>query len=280
MPGVLFEGGSFRAIFSCGVMDALLEEDIMFPYCIGVSAGAADSASYISRQRERNFKMMMQYRNDKRYMGWRNYLKKERSLFGVDFVFREMPNKLFPFDMETFQSYPGKFVVVATDVETGKPTYFHQEDVDNRFDVFCATCALPLYFQAVRIGGRMYYDGGVSDPVPIGKLRADGHEKALIVLTRPEGYRKECGRSDRFASRMIRRRYPVVADNLLHRYEVYNDSVAVCETMQREGKAVLIRPKEPINSFEKDVNVLRYFYKMGHDSAMERMDEIQGLFAK
>lgn len=279
MPGVLFEGGSFRAIFSCGVMDALLEENVMFPYCIGVSAGAADSASYISRQRERNLNMLMQYRNDKRYMGWRNFLKKERSLFGVDFVFREMPNKLFPFDMETFQSYSGKFVIVTTDVETGKPRYFQKEDVDNRFDVFCATCALPLYFQAVRIGDKMYYDGGVSDPVPIGKLRADGHEKALIVLTRPEGYRKECGKSDRIASRMIRRRYPVVAQNLLHRYQVYNDSVEMCEKMQRDGKAVLIRPKEPIDSFEKDVDVLRYFYNMGHDSAMERMDEIQGLFA-
>ena len=45
MPGVLFEGGSFRAIFSCGVMDALLDQDVMFPYCIGVSAGAADFAT-------------------------------------------------------------------------------------------------------------------------------------------------------------------------------------------------------------------------------------------
>ena len=77
MPGVLFEGGSFRAIFSCGVMDALLDQDVMFPYCIGVSAGAADSASYISRQKERNLNMLLRYRNDKRYMGLRNYFKKE-----------------------------------------------------------------------------------------------------------------------------------------------------------------------------------------------------------
>ena len=87
MPGVLFEGGSFRAIFSCGVMDALLDQDVMFPYCIGVSAGAADSASYISRQKERNLNMLLRYRNDKRYMGLRNYFKKEHSLFGVDFDF-------------------------------------------------------------------------------------------------------------------------------------------------------------------------------------------------
>lgn len=200
MPGVLFEGGSFRAIFSCGVMDALLDQDVMFPYCIGVSAGAADSASYISRQKERNLNMLLRYRNDKRYMGLRNYFKKEHSLFGVDFVFRKMPNVLFPFDMDTFQNYAGDYVVVTTDANTGKPHYFHKEDVDDRFDVICASCALPVYFQAVHIGGGVYYDGGVSDPVPIRRLQRDGHHKALIVLTRPEGYRKACGRSDRFAA--------------------------------------------------------------------------------
>lgn len=225
MPGVLFEGGSFRAIFSCGVMDALLDQDVMFPYCIGVSAGAADSASYISRQKERNLNMLLRYRNDKRYMGLRNYFKKEHSLFGVDFVFRKMPNVLFPFDMDTFQNYAGDYVVVTTDANTGKPHYFHKEDVDDRFDVICASCALPVYFQAVHIGGGVYYDGGVSDPVPIRRLQRDGHHKALIVLTRPEGYRKACGRSDRFAAGVLRRRYPAIADNLLHRYKTYNESV-------------------------------------------------------
>ena len=278
MPGVLFEGGSFRAIFSCGVMDALLDQDVMFPYCIGVSAGAADSASYISRQKERNLNMLLRYRNDKRYMGLRNYFKKEHSLFGVDFVFRKMPNVLFPFDMDTFQNYAGDYVVVTTDANTGKPHYFHKEDVDDRFDVFCASCALPVYFQAVHIGGGAYYDGGVSDPVPIRRLQRDGHHKALIVLTRPEGYRKACGRSDRFAAGVLRRRYPAIADNLLHRYKTYNESVQICEKMQEEGNAVLIRPSEPLNSFEKDTDVLRRSYQMGYDMAMNRMDEIKALF--
>ena len=79
MTGVLFAGGSFRPVFSCGVMDALLEEDIIFPYCIGVSAGAADAASYISKQKERNIRILEKYRNDKRYLSKRNFIK-ERSV--------------------------------------------------------------------------------------------------------------------------------------------------------------------------------------------------------
>ena len=112
MPAVLFEGGTFRPVFSCGVMDALLDEDIMFPYCIGVSAGCADAASYVSRQRGRNIKVLEKYRNDKRYMGKRN-LFKEKSMFGIQFAFRDIPNIHVPFDMETFQNYDGKFIAVT-----------------------------------------------------------------------------------------------------------------------------------------------------------------------
>lgn len=277
MPGVLFEGGSFRPVFSCGVMDALLEKDIMFPYCIGVSAGAADAASYISRQKGRNIRVFEKYRNDKRYIGKRNILK-DRSVFGVQFVFRDIPNEEDPFDMETFQNYEGKFVVTTTDAVTGKVKYFYKEDVDNRFNVFCATCALPVIFPPAIVGGREYFDGGLSNPIPIDKLLADGNEKALIVLTRPAGYRKACRRSDRLVARAVHRRYPVIAKKVLTRYKRYNQSVLWCEKLEREGKALILRPKEPLDSYEKDVRKLRKTYESGYRLAMERIEEIRALF--
>lgn len=276
MPGVLFEGGSFRPVFSCGVMDALLEENIMFPYCIGVSAGAADAASYISRQKGRNIRVFEKYRNDKRYMGRRNIIK-DRSIFGVQFVFRDIPNMVDPFDMETFQSYEGDFVVTATDALTGEVTYFHKEDVDHDFNVFCATCALPVIFPPAQINGRKYYDGGLSNPIPVDKLLADGNEKALIVLTRPRGFQKECKRADRMAARAVKRKYPVIAKQLCTRYKKYNESVAVCERLEREGKALILRPEEPVNSYEKDVTVLRDTYEKGYRMAMEHIEEIRAL---
>lgn len=167
--------------------------------------------------------------------------------------------------------------MVTTDANTGKPHYFHKEDVDDRFDVICASCALPVYFQAVHIGGGAYYDGGVSDPVPIRRLQRDGHHKALIVLTRPEGYRKACG--DRIALRgSAAQTISGNADNLLHRYKTYNESVQICEKMQEEGNACIDPPSEPLSSFEKDTDVLRRSYQMGYDMAMNRMDEIKALF--
>lgn len=277
MPGVLFEGGSFRPVFSCGVMDALLDENIMFPYCIGVSAGAADAASYISRQRERNIRVLEKYRNDSRYFGAGN-LFREKSFFGIQFVFRDIPNKKDPFDMETFQKYEGDFVITTTDAHTGQVHYFHKEDVEEHYLVFQATCALPVIFPAVEIGGKKYYDGGLSNPIPIDKLVKDGHKKALVVLTRPAGYKKECTRSDRMAARAVRHKYPRIAQRILTRYKRYNRAVAVCEELERRGRAILIRPEHPLNSYEKDVEILRRNYEWGYKMAMERMAEIRKLF--
>lgn len=277
MPGVLFEGGSFRPIFSCGVMDALLEEDIMFPYCIGVSAGAADAASYISRQKERNIRIFLNYRNDKRYFGAGNLIR-EKSPFGIDFVFREMNNEIEPFDIDAFQRYEGKFVITTTDACTGQVHYFYQSDVDRDYMVFQASCALPVIFPPVEIGGREYYDGGLSNPIPIDKLVRDGHKRALVVLTRPKGYEKVCTSSDRMSARAIRHKYPRIAQRILTRHKRYNRAVEVCEELERRGRIVLIRPERRLNSYEKDVEILRKNYEYGYDMARERMEEIRRLF--
>ena len=119
MPSLILEGGTFRPIFSAGVMDALLDNNIMFPYCIGVSAGITNGVSYLSKQYKRNLEILENYRLDKRYIGFRNFLKC-KSLFGLDFVFDEIPNRLNPFDMETFQKYDGTVLVGVTNATTGK----------------------------------------------------------------------------------------------------------------------------------------------------------------
>ena len=277
MAGVLFEGGAFRAIFSCGVMDALLEEKVMFPYCIGVSAGAADAASYVSGQKRRNLEIMERFRKDKRYFSKRNLLK-EKSPFGIEFVFRTVANEKIPFDMDVFQNYSGKFVITTTDAETGNVHYFQKEDVDRGFKALQATCSLPVIFPPVEIDGRKYYDGGLSNPIPIDKLVRDGHRKALIVLTRPEGYVKSCTKVDRMTARAIGWKYPRIAKRILTRYERYNQAVKACERLEREGRAVILRPSRPLDSFESNLDTICENYMEGYRLAIEKIEKIRALF--
>lgn len=277
MPGVIFEGGSFRAVFSCGVMDALLDNDIMFPYCIGVSAGAADSASYISRQRGRNIEVFVNYRNDKRYVGKRNFFT-DKSLFGIDFVFRKIPNEIVKFDLDTFKKYTGRFVVVTTNAETGRAEYFGKDDIDNEFNVLCASCALPGVFPPIEISGRRYYDGGLSNPIPVDKCLEDGVGKMLIVLTQPEGYKKTCQPKDRRLARLLHHKYPAVAGQILNRYKKYNESLEICQQLEKDGRAVILRPENLLDSLESDTSVLKETYSQGYDITVKKIDDIKALF--
>ena len=279
MPSLILEGGTFRPIFSAGVMDALLDNNIMFPYCIGVSAGITNGVSYISKQKKRNLDILMTYRNDKRYLGLRNFLKC-KSLFGLDFVYGEIPNKLSPFDMETYQKYEGKVLVGVTNAITGKTEYFDGKELDDNCSILRATCAIPLFFPAIKINDNYYYDGGICDPVPIRKAIADGNEKHLIVLTRPKEYRKSLSKGNIIVSKLFRKKYPNLKEPLLTRHNHYNETIRFCEELEAQGKAVIIRPtlEQSIESFEKDVNKLRDGYNNGYKMAIENLDKIKELF--
>ncbi len=280
MQGLVLEGGTFRPIFSCGVMDALLELDICFPYVIGVSAGIADGVSYVSKQKGRNLEIITNYRHDKRYLGMRNYLT-ERSMFGLKFIYETIPNELIPFDYDTYFSNPAKVRVGVTDAKTGKPEYLDGKKIDEKCTMLKATCALPLAFPAIKLNGKDYYDGGICDPIPVRQAEKEGCDKLLIVLTRPESYRKTPSKANKLAARVLRKRYPNLTGPLLNRHEVYNEQLEYCAELERQGRAVILRPNDEvrIDSFEKDMDKIRRIYKFGHDLTIENADKIRGLMS-
>lgn len=274
MTGIVLEGGTFRPVFSAGVMDALLSENILLPYCIGVSAGISNGFSYISKQPQRNLEIIQKYRNDKRYMS-RSNLRKYKSVFGLDFVFDEIPNKLIPFDKETFFSYEGKCLVGVTNVETGQPEYKDAMEADDKFTMLRATCALPMFFPAIEMDGNKYYDGGLSDPIPVQKALDDGCDKVLIVLTQPRGFVKRFGKYDKLGARVLGRRYPEIRRAIMERPERYNEVVKFCEELVKEKKAIIIRPNHLLNSFESDVRKLEMSYWHGYRMTKEKMKRMK-----
>lgn len=277
MPSLILEGGTLRPIFSSGVMDALLDHDIMFPYVIGVSAGISNGISYVSKQKQRNLQIMKHFRNDPRYIGYRNFLR-NRSLFGLDFIFDEIPNQHIPFDTDTFHRYTGQVLVGVTNAHTGLTEYMDGQKADRAWTMMRATCAIPVYFPAIEINGSHYYDGGITDPIPIRKAIADGHEKHLIVLTQPKGYIKPASKANKAVAQLLKRKYPMLVEPLLTRHLKYNETVAFCEQLEREGKAVLIRPEYKLNSFEKDYAKLEASCNHGYELAQNKIEDIRSLF--
>ena len=277
MPSLTLEGGTLRPIFSAGVMDALLDNNITFPYCIGVSAGITNGVSYISKQKGRNLEVVTKYRNDNRYLSYRNFLRC-KSIFGLDFVFDEIPNNLIPFDMDTYRKYPGKVLVGVTNAHTGKTEYLNGKDLDDKATMLRATCAIPLLFPVIKINGKEYYDGGLCDPIPIKKAIADGNTKHLIVLTQPKGYKKELSKKNILVAKLLNKKYPNLKTPLLNRHNHYNETVKFCEQLESEGKVLISRPEYNLDSFEKDINKLKSSYDHGYNLTINHLSEIKKLF--
>ena len=184
-----------------------------FPYVIGVSAGITDGISYVSKQKKRNYDVLVNLRHDKRYVGMRNLIS-DRSLFGLKFAYEDMPRDIYPFDWETYRSSKTEVRVGVTNVHTGESEYLDGKELDEKCTMLKATCALPFAFPVIELNGNGYYDGGICDPIPVRKAIADGHDKLLIVLTRPASYRKKLSSTNKFAAKYLKRKHPKLVEPL------------------------------------------------------------------
>lgn len=280
--GIVFEGGAFRTVFSCGVMDSFLDENIMPDYIIGVSAGAAYASSYAAKQRGRDLNIIMNYSHDKRYMGLRNLINpKNKSYYGLDFAYNSVPNELVPFDYEEYSRFKGEFNVVVTNVFTGEPEYFPFSVDDKSFTVLQATCALPLLFPFIKMNNIPYLDGGLSNSIPFQKAFDDGCDKVVVILTRQPGYRKTTSNSTKRIAHLYRK-YPELANDLLLRAERYNASLDRLKELEDEGKVIVIRPThtDGFGRLEKDLTKVQALYDDGFKKGKDIANEVKRFFTE
>ena len=272
--GLVLEGGGMRGLYTCGVLEYFMENDLYFNYVIGVSAGACNAASYISRQPRRNEKVIIGFIKDRRYMSLRNLIL-SKSYFGMDFIFDEIPNQHVLFDFQTYYESPGIFLVGATDCQTGKPVYLHKDDLGKQFQALRASASLPMLSPIVNYKGYELLDGGISDAIPIRKSIKDGNTKNIIVLTRNKGYRKRPGKFNALL-KLNYRKYPLLIETMLNRYKNYNETLDYIEQLESEDKVVVIRPSREleVGRLEKDPKKLRRLLHQGYEDTKRSYERI------
>lgn len=271
--GLVLEGGGMRGVYTSGVHEYLLEKGIHYHYVVGVSAGASNSCTYVARQKGRGRRVNLDYLHDWRYMSLRSLLFKG-SYFGLDFLFDDIPNRLDPFDYDTFYSTPGVFRIGATNCRTGKADFFDKHELTVGLKHIKASCSLPLLSPIVEIGGSPYLDGGVAEPIPVRKALADGCDHVVVVLTQPPGYRKEpSGSKTNRLYRTVFKKYPALVHALEIRHQQYNDTLAFVEELERQGKATIIRPDGSLklHRFEKDTAILGALFDQGYRDASQKL---------
>lgn len=267
MKGLVLEGGGMRGVYTAGVLDFFLDNNIEFDNVYGVSAGAANACSYLSKQRGRALRVDVDYLEDKNYASVYSLIK-TGDFFGAKMCYDTIPNKLNPFDYDEYSRFKGDFYATVTNCTTGKAEYKKVKDLKKEMAYVRASCSLPLMAREVMINDKPYLDGGISDSIPILKARKDGNKKNVIILTRDITYRKK--KNELMPLLKLRyRKYPEFIKTMARRHLVYNKTLDYIRKLEKSGKIFVIRPTRPVSigRLEKDRDKLLALYEEGYKDA-------------
>ena len=265
-----------RGLFTAGVIDVMMEAGIVFDGAIGVSAGAVFGCNYKSNQPGRVLRYNLRFCKDPRYSSFRS-LVTTGDLFGADFCYREIPDRLDPFDKQAYRENPMDFFVVGTDVHTGQPVYHNcLEGGEEDLDWFRASASMPLAARIVSVGGYDLLDGGIADSIPLAYLEEQGYDRNVVILTQPMGYVKTKNKAMPLLRRVYKD-YPQLLDTLARRQDVYNETTAAIREKERRGEVFVIRPEAPldIHRVEHDRARIQAVYDLGRAVMEKRLEAMK-----
>jgi predicted patatin/cPLA2 family phospholipase len=261
--GLVLEGGGMRGVFTAGVLDALMKNEVYFPYVVAVSAGALHGLSYMSRQPRRarwsSIDMLKKYG----YISLRS-LVLNGSIFDPNILYERFPEEIIPFDYKTYEQNPATFEMVTTNCKTGRAMYLSERYDHHRMtQIAKASSSLPFVSQITEVDGIPMLDGGIVDSIPIVRSMDTGHHENVVVLTRNRGYRST--EPDIKIPKFVYKDYPRLRVALSHRTEEYNHQLDLIERMEDWGEIIVIRPERPleVGRITQDVVKLEHLYEEG-----------------
>lgn len=264
--GVIDVGGGLRGIYGAGVFDSFIDMGISFDVGIGVSAGSANVASFLAGQKGRNYPFYAEYPFRKEYMSLRNFIFK-KSFLDLDYIYSTISNSggENPLNYPGIIENPADFFVVATDANTGKTKYFTKEDISqDDYSVFKASSAIPVVGHPYCVNDVPYFDGAISDPVPLKKAFEEGCDKVVLILTKPRDTIRSDSRDKKLA-KFIKKKYPYAAEGFEKRAFRYNRAVAKAKELEEKGKVLIIAPDDTcgVDTLKKNREALDRLYQKG-----------------
>ena len=278
--GIVLEGGGMRGMYTCGILDVLMENRIYLDGMVGVSAGIAFGCNYKSRQAGRALRYNVRFSRDKRYCGIRSLLK-TGNYYNAYFAYKLVPTHYDVFDYNVFEETPMECYAVCFDVNTGEGVYHRLDRVDDDFfEWIRASASMPVVAQPVEVGGHLLLDGGLADSIPLTFMISKGYKRNVVILTRQEGFRKTTDHG-LWLMKPLLRKWPKVIEALEHRPALYNKQLQEVREQERKGTAFVFRPKKALNVSRTthDAAEMNRVYQQGRAEALERLDELKKFLA-
>lgn len=278
--GIVLEGGGMRGMYTCGILDVLMENQIYVDGMVGVSAGIAFGCNYKSRQAGRALRYNVRFSRDRRYSGIMSLLK-TGNYYNAHFAYHLVPKHYDVFDYDAFEDSPMECYAVCFDVKSGKGVYQRLDHVnDDFFEWIRASASMPVVAKPVEVGGRLLLDGGLADSIPLEFMMSKGYERNIVILTREEGYRKTAEHG-MWLMKPLLRKLPKVIEALQHRPAMYNKQLQQVREQERKGTAFVFRPLKPLNVSRTthDAAEMNRVYQQGREEALQRLDELKKFLA-
>ena len=268
MTGIIDVGGANRAVFADGVFDSLQDNNIVMDYCIGVSAGAANISSYIAGQRGRNLEFYTHYNFSSKSIGILAWIRTRGSFIDLDYIYGKLSNSTgkSPLDYEAIMSSPSQFKMSATDAQTAEAVYFDKSDLkQDDYRAVCASSCDPEFCRPYPFKGRKYFDGYISDPLPVEKALADGCDRLIVILTLPKDHMRSSKSFEERAAKL--KKYPAIAEKIAKGADIYNRKLSICLELEKQGKALILYPeRNRLHPLEKDRTKILALYQEGYEN--------------
>lgn len=277
--GLVLEGGAMRGIYTAGVLDVFMENDISFDGVIGVSAGALFGVNLLSKQKGRVLRYNKKYNSDRNYMGIRPLLK-TGNIIDTQYAYDTVPRKLDIFDNAAFMQSKTPFYAVVTNIGTGEAEYIQIKDVFRQMEVLRASGSMPFVSKPVEINGKLYLDGAVADSIPFEKFLEMGYDRLVVVLTKDADYVKHP--ISPFMTRAVYgKKYTAFENKLRNRHNNYNNCMGRLKEMEKEGGIFVIRPTKriKISRVEKNPDRMQRMYELGVQDANGALGRLKQYFA-
>ena len=278
--GIVLEGGGMRGMYTCGILDVLMENHIYVDGMVGVSAGIAFGCNYKSRQAGRALRYNVRFAKDRRYSGMMSLLK-TGNYYNAHFAYNLVPRHYDIFDYNVFEDTAMECYAVCFDVKTGNGVYQRLDRVnDDFFEWIRASASMPVVAQPVEVGGRLLLDGGLADSIPLEFMMSKGYERNIVVLTREDGFRKT-SEHGMWLIKPLLRKWPKVIEALKKRPAHYNMQLQQVREQERKGTAFVFRPLKPLNVSRTthDAAEMNRVYQQGREEALQRLDELKRFLA-
>ena len=276
--GLVVEGGGMKCAYNAGILDVFLDHQITFDYCIGVSGGAGNVASFVAGQRGRNIRFFTEHIHSPQYFGVKSLLK-TGNLFGLQYIYGDLTNSTGkdPLDFPAIMRNPAEYEVAATNAVTGEAEYFGKEDMkQDDYRPIMASSAIPAACLPVEINGVSYYDGGISDAIPVRRALEKGCDRIVVILSKQRDYvRKPQGM--RFLYSTLCRKYPKIIEDIDRRHITYRENLQEVFDLEKEGKAFVFAPSEhvKVGTYSMDEKTERILYDLGMKDFAEQQEELK-----